>query len=260
MYWTIITQKVYSRLFCENIDTPLEDANYTVTNTSKIKLYKIKLPDYFHLVERFKIYLNEIELNRSQKYHFDKDRNRFIICRALLKISLADHVGISVDKIVIAIDAHKKPYLPSHPNVFFNVSHTHKYALIAIGKTLVGVDIEKIDWDYDYSEAVTTVFNSTDRHKLGLAIDKKHTFFKYWTRKEAIVKATGKGIGDNFKQIPASDGMHTLPPELLSNVQNLSVLSFDIDKEYLASVAIEGVASDFKTLHFSKLPLILGKV
>ncbi len=246
---------VLSNLFCENIDTPLEEVNHRFTNKSKIKLYKIKLPDYFKLVQRFKNYLCEIELNRSQKYHFEKDRNRFIICRALLKISLAEHVGLPVGNIVIAIDTDKKPYLPSHPKVFFNVSHTRKYALIAIGEVLVGVDIEKVDQVYDYSETIPTVFNTTDTNTLALAIDKKRTFFKYWTRKEAIVKATGKGIGDNFKQIPASDGMHTIPSELLANIHNITVFSFDIDEDYIASVALEGEIES-NTMYFSKLPPI----
>ena len=246
---------VLSNLYCKNINTPLEEVNHRFTNKSKIKVYKIKLPDYFNLINRFKNHLCEIELNRSQKYHFEKDRNRFIICRVWLKIALAEHVGLPVGKIVIAIDDNKKPYLPSHPKVFFNVSHAREYALIAIGEVLIGVDIEKVDRDYDYSEAIPTVFNTTDTNTFSLAIDKKRTFFKYWTRKEAIVKATGIGIGDNFKQIPASDGMHTLPSELLANIHNITVYSFDIDQDYIASVALEGEIES-NTIYFSKLPSI----
>ncbi|WP_379935326.1 4'-phosphopantetheinyl transferase family protein [Maribacter chungangensis] len=256
MCWITIILKVYSRLLCATIDTPTEEVTGTFTNTSKIRLFQVKLADYIDFFNYLQNHLNEAELKRSQKYHFKKDEHRFVICRALLKISLAAHVGLSVDEITIAAGQNKKPYLPSHPKVFFNVSHTNKYALIAISDALVGVDVEKIDREYDYSEVVPTVFNDTDSHKIAFAVDKPYTFFKLWTRKEAVVKATGKGIGENFKEIPASDGKHILPSALLSNVQNLSVLSFNMGNDHLASVALEGTKDSYETIHFSKLPQV----
>lgn len=254
-YLTIIIQIVYSSLFCGNINTPTENVNNSFSNGSKLKLYKVKLSDYLEAIDTLASLLTELEVERSQKYHFEKDKNRFIICRALLKISLAAHVKLPVSKLTIAIDSNKKPYLPSFPKLFFNVSHTATYALIAISEVLVGIDIEKIDREFDYSEAARTVFNNKDVAKMIQAEDQKQTFFTYWTRKEAIVKAIGTGITKNFREIPARDGEHKVLETYLSKTKKITVLSFNLEVDYMASIAIEGPTVP-KSLYFSPLPRI----
>ncbi len=238
----------------------MEDINQSPSSDSKFKLYKIKLSIYQGLVSKLLRHLDDTELKRAQNYHFKKDSNSFIIRRALLKILLAEFRGLRVDQITIAIHHNKKPYLSSHPSLFFNVSHTTEYALIAIGEIPIGIDIEKVNRDYDYSDTIKYVFNKTDRNILAKASDQKRTYFSFWTRKEAIVKATGKGISDDFIQIPASDGSHKLNSELLVNIPNLVVLSFEFDENFIGTVAFVGNKKSFDTLYFSHLPSLKGKL
>ena len=245
-----------SKLFCGTLETPRVNDALDAQNEMGLKLFKIELSGYYGRVSQLENYLTSTELQRAKRYHFEKDRNRFIICRSILKILLAEQIGLEVYEISIDIHPNKKPYLSSHPSVFFNVSHAGEYALIAIGKNIVGVDVEKVDQDYDYSETIPHIFNKTEIDILSATTDLKRTFFKFWTRKEAIVKATGIGISDDFAQIPASDGLHVLESELLGNIPNLLVLSFDLDEHYIGSVAFEGKNKDVKTLHFSPLPSI----
>ncbi len=250
---------MYSRLFCGNVDTPLEDINVSPANKSEIKLYKIKLSAYQGLVSKLLHHLDETELKRAQKYHFEKDSNSFIIRRALLKIALAEYIGLQIDQITITKHQNKKPYLSSHPSIFFNVSHTKEYALIVIASVSVGVDVEKIDIENDYSDTIKHIFNKTDRDILTATRNQKRTFFTFWTRKEAIVKATGKGISDDFIKIPARDGEHKLKSKLIGDFPYLLVLSFSFDEQFIGSVAFVTNKKNIKQLQFSTLTLLKEK-
>lgn len=247
---------VLSNLFCGTVRAYESDITFEAKNEIGFKLFKIKLSTYNGQIENLLKNLNVQEILRSQKYHFEKDSNSFIIRRALLKMVLAEYIGLHANQITIAIHKNKKPYLPSHPSVFFNVSHTTEYALVAIGDSPIGVDVEKVDQEHDYSDTLKHLFNKVDRDILASASNPKRTFFTFWTRKEAIVKATGKGIGDDFTHIPASDGLHNLQPDVLGTIQNISVFSFKVDEHHLGSVAVSGIKNDIKIIHFSAPPLL----
>src|SRR5690606_30609088 len=131
-----------------------------------------------------------------------------------------------LDNIHIATDAHKKPYLNSHPTVFFNVSHAGDYALIAIGNSPIGIDIEFINKNFDYKEILANIFNKIEIDEINLTQEQHDTFYKFWTRKEAIVKAIGKGIDDDLIKIPVTDGIHSVPSILISDFEIIKVLSF----------------------------------
>lgn len=248
-----------SNLFCGTVEIFGLNEALSTKNEMSFKLYKIELDNYKDLISVLSKNLNAQEILRSQKYHFDKDRDRFIICRSILKLLLAEHLGLEARKIAIELHQNKKPYLSAYPSIFFNVSHTGNYALIAICGNTIGVDIEKIDASFNYTETLPHIFNKTEINIVSNTQDLNRTFFKFWTRKEAIVKATGKGIGDDITKIPASDGLHIIQSELLGNISSLLVISFELDQDYIGSVAYVGDKNEINQLQFSPLPLLEGK-
>ena len=110
---------VNSKLFCGTAQIPFENSTNSTDIKSSIKLFKIRLPNFYDIVSRLENYLTCEELQRAQRYHFEKDKNRFIICRSILKFLLSEHIGIAISEIRIDIHSNKKPYLASHPSVFF---------------------------------------------------------------------------------------------------------------------------------------------
>nr|WP_321226032.1 4'-phosphopantetheinyl transferase superfamily protein [uncultured Psychroserpens sp.] len=223
-------------------------------DTTDLSVFKIQLSSYYDLVHELKTYLNATELQRAQKYHFEKDRNQFIICRSLLKFILAQDTGLSVSEINIQIDKNKKPYLSSNKKICFNVSHSRDFALIAVSNHDVGIDIEFLNENFDFFEMMPSIFSTIEIETVLNAENKTHKFFKFWTRKEAIVKATGEGISDYLPLIPAIDGCHTVSSKLLNNFKNLQVLSFNLNDHYVASLALSTKTKNIGKLQIYNLP------
>jgi 4'-phosphopantetheinyl transferase len=244
---------VSSQLFCGMLETATSDLNRKKEDDFLIEIYKIKLSNYQELASSTLTVLSDSERSRAKRYHFVKDKNRFIICRTLLKFLLAEHIGLEVDKVLIDLDSNKKPYLSSHSSVFFNVSHSGDYAVIAIAKCPVGVDVEYVNKDFDYEEILPTIFNELEMDEIRLNKEKHLTFYKFWTRKEAIVKAIGKGIDNDILNIPVTDGFHSVPSTLMGNHDNFNVFSFKLNNDYMCAL---GYSKDvhFERISFSPLP------
>lgn len=243
---------MYSNLYCGTLEIRTQ-ADET-ENNDDIKLYQIELLKYQELVPNLISLLSETEFNRANGYHFEKDKNRFIICRALLKFFLAKHVGLEINKINLEVDSNKKPYLPNHSSVFFNISHSGDYGLIAIAKYPIGVDIECINKEFNYKEILQNVFNQNEIDAIENSNDKQQTFYKFWTRKEAIVKAIGKGIDEGFSEISVMDGFHSIKSSIVSNFENINVYSFDLNDNYVGALALTEVATNFDVIRFYSIP------
>ena len=241
-------------VFCGSTKLTHKHINSLNENTSGIKLFKIQLSSYYDLVPKLIKYLNALELQRAQKYHFEKDSNQFIICRTLLKFVLAQHTGLNIAQINIEIGTNKKPYLSSNQTICFNVSHAKDCAIIAVSTHAVGIDLEELNTNFNFSEILTSVFSNFEIEFILNADDKTYAFYKFWTRKEAIVKATGQGISDNLTHIPATNGHHTVNSKLVDGFKDLKVLSFSLNESYVASIALSGKKSNIDTLLIYNLP------
>ncbi|WP_047546323.1 4'-phosphopantetheinyl transferase family protein [Psychroserpens sp. Hel_I_66] len=226
-----------SEIFCGNIEIIIKDFQTLPEDKLDLKLFKIQLSSYVHLVSELTSVLNLEELKRANSFHFEKDKNRFIICRSILKFLLSKFTKISLSQIEIRKDTNNKPYIISYEVIHFNVSHSEDFVIIAIDKQPIGVDLEFLNKSFDFSEILPSVFNKIEIDNILNSENKPHTFFTYWTRKEAVVKATGKGMTDHVIQIPALDGLHSVNPKLIEGFEDLNVLSFDINKDYVGSIA-----------------------
>ncbi len=89
-----------------------------------------------------------------------------------------------------------KPYLKDYPNLFFNLSHTDNLILIAIANSPVGVDVEKNERNADKEAIIKHFFSNKEQQSFFSQPEelRQLAFVKGWTRKEAILKATGEGL------------------------------------------------------------------
>jgi 4'-phosphopantetheinyl transferase len=91
-----------------------------------------------------------------------------------------------------------KPSLAGGARLRFNVSHSDRFALLAVAEGAeLGVDIERVRTFSSLDLVADRVFSAAERESLrSLLPDAKiEAFFAGWTRKEAYIKARGEGIG-----------------------------------------------------------------
>ena|SRR5687767_4729737 len=140
--------------------------------------------------------LSSAERERAAKFHFERDRRRFIVARARLREELAARLGVSAKQVEFAYGDNGKPRLANHA-LQFSVSHCDDVALFAFSPDAeVGVDIEAIR-PVREADAIAVQFFSPLEHAGYAALaprDRLLGFFRVWTRKEAYVKALGVGF------------------------------------------------------------------
>jgi 4'-phosphopantetheinyl transferase len=141
-------------------------------------------------------WLSPDEIARARRFHFDRDRRRFCVSRAILRRLLGSYIGVSPRDVHFSYGEYGKPCLESW-DVGFNVSHSNDLALIGIVRGGdIGVDIEYIRPDYPTDEVAARFFSTAETRGLSEVADAERAlaFFRCWTRKEACIKAHGRGL------------------------------------------------------------------
>ncbi len=231
----------------------IPDKRY-ILDSDEIIIYTIYLPNFTELKSELSKFLDAKELKKAQRFYKESDTNRFIIYRAILKFILAAHTKLRIKDVYFDYNFNKKPYLISHPWLHFNVSHSGEFAAIAISRNKVGLDIEYMSNDFKFTTLLPDVFEDNEVLQIQKASDIKHAFYTSWTRKEAFVKALGKGIDEDFKNLPSLDGQYYIDSTLLQNTQNWKVNSFDFADNYLGAVAFEDSPAISKNIVLYSIP------
>ncbi|HUQ30513.1 MAG TPA: 4'-phosphopantetheinyl transferase superfamily protein [Pyrinomonadaceae bacterium] len=152
--------------------------------------------------------LDTDEQSRADKYHFKRDRERFIVARGALRHILSRYLTIAPALIRFNYSPYGKPELAGEMNeLSFNVSHSNELALYAVALGCdVGLDIEFIREDFAGMEIAERFFSAQEVAALRALPSDLQTlaFFNCWTRKEAYIKARGEGFSHPLKQFTVS--------------------------------------------------------
>ncbi len=147
----------------------------------------------------YESFLNDDERQRAAQFHFLLHRTRYIAGRGALRSLLARYLNQKPEEFSFTLNAHGKPELASKL-LRFNVSHSQNMALLAFCLVHdIGVDVEFRRADFD-DEKITRLarrfFCEAESRELATLSGqaKQAAFFRCWTRKEAVLKATGEGI------------------------------------------------------------------
>lgn len=163
-------------------------------------------------LEQLALVLSADEQERARKFRFDRHRHRFIAGRAALRTILSRYLESNPAAIQFTYAAQGKPALTStgqEANLHFNLGHSEDLALLGITRIgNIGVDIERIRVVKDADDLVARFFSQREREQFQkLSADEKPgAFFNLWTRKEAMLKATGEGITRSLHLIEVSFG------------------------------------------------------
>ena len=138
------------------------------------------------------------ERDRAHRFRFDRERRRYVATHAILRGLLAQALDLDPARVEIVADSLGKPRLgdPSS-GLAFNLSHTGARALVALSHNLeLGVDAEALRPLADMSRLARDVF-APDELAAWEALPEAEQmlgFYNGWTRKEAVLKALGRGL------------------------------------------------------------------
>jgi 4'-phosphopantetheinyl transferase len=142
--------------------------------------------------------LDDAERARATRFVRPPDRQRFVLAHAALRLFLARCLDIQPTAVRYANGVHGKPHLgPGLPPLEFNLSHSGGLGVVAVTQDRsVGVDVEQLRDVPDALSIADTHFSSAERAVLRSLprVEQRGAFFRCWTRKEAVIKATGEGL------------------------------------------------------------------
>ena len=141
---------------------------------------------------------------KVQRFHHWEDRHAALLGKLLLRLAL-QNAGLDPNLDRIRYTPEQKPFLPGGPA--FNLSHSgHRVACLLGGHRPLGIDIESLttlnfeDFQPQFTENEWAVIHN--------APAPLHTFYRFWTAKESILKADGRGLGIPLQSIDLSRSMN----------------------------------------------------
>ena len=211
-----------------------------------VDLWRVDLDATAEAESRWRSLLSEAELQRAQRFHFDRDRKHFCAARGLLRTVLSGYLAVPAKDIQFRYLEKGKPELAAIPEtgpLSFNVSHSGGVALFGFtGDRAIGVDVEKIRTDFDTDAIARRFFSEREREQLAsLPQDQRHdAFFRYWTLKEAFIKALGEGLSHPLRQFDVTTespiALITRPDA--SEAANWSLQRVDAGPDHAAAFAV----------------------
>jgi len=151
-------------------------------------------------IEKLDQTLSIDERSKAGRFHFEEHRRRFIARHGILRLILGCYLSVEPSAIRFCYEKNGKPRLQNafgKTDIQFNLSHSGGLALYVFTRDHeVGVDLERIR-DFPEMERIVEQFFSVKERVVFGALpisEKKETFFSWWTRKEAFMKAIGDGL------------------------------------------------------------------
>lgn len=215
--------------------------------------------------ERLYSILDPDEQRRANRFRFPKDRRHFTVARGVLRLLLGRYLKKEPEELNFAYNKYGKPALLAELNpacLQFNLSHSGERVLYAFTlQRELGIDIEWVQRHIGEMDQIARRFFSPHENQSLFALPEEQRevgFFNCWTRKEAYIKARGKGL-----YLPLHEFDVTLAPgeaaRLLAtrddpaHVSRWIMQALRPDKDYVAALAVEGDGWDLKCWQWEEL-------
>jgi len=227
-----------------------------------VHIWRVNLDYSESKLNLLKDHLSKEEIERANRFYFEKDRRQFMLRRGILKQIISKYLAIDPQNLPFEYNRFGKPYLITDSlkhDLKFNMSYSNNVALCCISpQKNVGIDIEYLHKDVEFQPIIDRFFSQNEKEFIeNIVINKqKEGFFKIWTRKEAILKAMGKGMSFPLEMInvPFKKNNFTININSFGNQGNESswyVQDLFPASNYVASIAIEGLDSEPLISHFT---------
>lgn len=154
--------------------------------------------------------LDAAERDRLAAYAREEDKSRFLVGATIVRRVLANKLELSPADIQLdrsCPDCGRQHGKISTKGMQISVSHSGDLIVVAFHPTTaVGVDVELINPAIDADSLASVSLSDLEATELAgfEPAARARAFTQYWTRKEAVVKATGDGIRADLRKVIVS--------------------------------------------------------
>jgi 4'-phosphopantetheinyl transferase len=198
--------------------------------------------------------LSADELERASRFRHDLHRHRFVARRTALRELLGRYLGEEPGRLRFAYGPYGKPSVVSASGaggqggagLTFSLSHREDHAVCVIGReALLGVDIEVVRAFPEMEPIAERFFSPPESAAIAeaSAAERPAAFYRFWTCKEALLKAIGAGFGrplDSFVVEIETDSQPRLLHADGDDPAAWTLFSFSFPPTYAGSIAVRG--------------------
>ena len=204
------------------------------------------------LAERLFDLLDADERARAERYARPELRRRFVIAHGALRSVLGQALNQAPQAIGFDYNAWGKPRLADRADLVFNLSHSQDLALCALGPPGdLGVDVEYLERSrtLETLDLAQRFFAREEYEAIALLPTgrrRDQVFTRYWTRKEAYIKAKGLGLSLPLQSFCIDNANFSRLAWSLrwpDDVQQLRFWDIPVTSAYCASLAYTGASA-----------------
>lgn len=209
---------------------------------------------------RYRALMSRSEQNQEPRFHFARDRRRYLVTRALVRTVLSRYVDLAPTQWEFRTNPYGRPEIANvglpGGQIAFNVSHTHSLIIMGVTRRrALGVDVENVQSRTVSLGIAAQCFAQVEVETLARtpAELRQQRFFEFWTLKESYIKARGMGLS-----LPLSKFSFSFPAERRVRID----IDADLDDDsrrwcfwqlrpaapYLAAVCAERLAGSKPTI------------
>lgn len=190
--------------------------------------------------------------NKILQYKNNAATQRSLLGEILSRSVLSKKLSIPLQDISIKKAEKGKPFLKDHP-LYFNISHSGDWVVVATSEKEIGVDIELIrKVDFRIAERY---FSEKEKKTLFSLSEEKQTayFFDLWTLKESYLKLLGKGLTKSLSTFTITGDHGNFQLSYDQQIKHEAFFKqYQIDQEYKTSVC--AYSKDFcENIQFIKI-------
>jgi 4'-phosphopantetheinyl transferase len=226
----------------------------------RVHVWQLRESDWDARLAELQGALSFEDAKRANKHYFPKDRARYIAGHGLLRILLGSYLHLEPAQIRFVNGPHGKPSVdPSahSADLRFNLSDTDGVAIVGLCRSgEIGIDIERIRDDFPHDEIAERFYSHRENSDLVAlpADERRRAFYAAWTRKEALVKATGAGLsGIDAVQVPVAPwrpSQGRVWPLTYSGT-DWNLFDLDAGNDYAATLVVEAGSVELHCFRFS---------
>jgi 4'-phosphopantetheinyl transferase len=210
-----------------------------------IHIVKVNIPKNIDFLSERKNLLQESDLLKLNRIVRVEDKNIFLASSVMKKILFGKYLNCLPEEVRFSENENKKPLLINQPDLHFNTSHSGDWLVFIFSNLPCGIDIEKIKWNFEFDDVMEYSFHPQEKEYVLKSANPHVSFFRIWTLKESLLKATGEGLIDNLHQLNLMEAQSNQ-----GNKNIWHIKSFLVEDDYWCSICFQNPNSEIKFFEF----------